>query len=253
MTDDHVHVETQGEGSPVLLIHGDVSTGRSGWHKQITLSERWRLTFPDRPGYGKSTSANRVDFEHEAMIFDSLLEPNTHLVGHSYGGIVAMFLAATAQERVRSLTVVEPPALGVTDAPEANDLCWKLEALWEEGPRDPFEFFRLFADLVGERPWPRPPLPPPMESGVRSLMGERVVWEAFPDLDALAQAPFPVLVVSGGHAPGFEAVCDTIADRTGAQRAVVQGAGHSVPRVGKPLNDLLERFWLNSEGKRLDI
>lgn len=253
MADVDIHVETQGEGSPVLLVHGDVSTGRSGWRKQMTLSERWRLTFPDRPGYGKSASATRVDFEREATIFESILEPNTHLVGHSYGGIVAMLLAAAAQERVRSLTVLEPPALGVTDEPEVIDLRRKFQALWEEGPGDPFEFYRLFAGLVGERPWPRPPLPPPLEAGVRSLIGERVVWEARPDLDALKKAPFPVLVVSGGHAPGFETVCDTIANRTGAQRAVIRGARHSIPRVGEPLNDLLERFWINSEAGHSDI
>lgn len=248
MTNDDVHVETQGQGPPVLLIHSDVSTGHSGWRKQITLSQRWRLTFPDRPGYGKSASAHRVDFEREATIFEPLLERGTHLVGHSYGGIVAMFLAAAAPERVRSLTLVEPPALGLTDAPEAINLRKALQALWEDGPRDPFEFFHLFADLVGERPWPRPPLPPSMEAGVRALMGERVVWEADPDLDALARAPFPILVVSGGHAPGFEALCDAIAGRVRAQRAVIRGAGHSVPRLGRPFNELLEQFWLNSEG-----
>ena len=87
----------------------------------------------------------------------------------------------------------------------------------------------------------------PWAAGVRALMGERAVWEARPDLGALAQAPFLVLVVSGGHAPEFETVCDAIASRTHAQRAVIRGARHSVPRVGQPFNDLLEQFWLDSE------
>ena len=41
--------------------------------------------------------------------------------------------------------------------------------------------------------------------------------------------------------------CDAIASRTNAQRAVIRGAQHSVPRVGQPFNDLLEQFWLDSE------
>ena len=188
-----------------------------------------------------------MDFEHEAAVFEPILESGSHLVGHSYGGIVAMYLAAAAPQRILSLTVIEPPAFGLTEAPEAVKLRAAFQELWADGPREPFEFFRLFASLVGERPWPRPPLPPAMEAGVRALMGERAVWEARPDLDALAQAPFPVLVVSGGHAPGFETVCDAIASRTNAQRAVIRGAQHSVPRVGQPFNDLLEQFWLDSE------
>lgn len=147
----------------------------------------------DRPGF-------KTRSKHEAAALKPLLESGSHFVGHSYGGIVALYLAAAAPQRILSLTVIEPPAL-----------------------------------------------PPAMEAGVRALMGERAVWEARPDLGALAQAPFPVLVVSGGHAPGFETVCDAVASRTHAQRAVIRGARHSVPRVGQPSNDLLEQFWLDSE------
>lgn len=194
----------------------------------------------DRPGFETRS-------KHEAAALKPLFESGSHFVGHSYGGIVALYLAAAAPQRILSLTVIEPPAFGLTGAPEAVKLRAAFQELWADGPREPFEFFHLFASLVGERPWPRPPLPPAMEAGVRALMGERAVWEARPDLGALAQAPFPVLVVSGGHAPEFETVCDAIASRTHAQRAVIRGARHSVPRVGQPFNDLLERFWLDRE------
>lgn len=79
---------------------------------------------------------------------------------------------------------------------------------------------------------------------MRALMGERVPWEAQADLEALRLTP--VLVVSGGHAPGLEAVCDAIAEVTGGQRAVLPGARHGVHRLGAGFNNLLERFWLGS-------
>ena len=41
----------------------------------------------------------------------------------------------------------------------------------------------------------------------------------------------PKLVVSGGHSAAFDAVADVLEERLGAQRAVVPGAGHSIPRA----------------------
>jgi pimeloyl-ACP methyl ester carboxylesterase len=71
----------------------------------------------------------------------------------------------------------------------------------------------------------------------------RPPWEGDLPLDELASAGFPKLVVSGGHDDGFEAICDELADRIGASRAVVEGAGHEIQFTGPPLNDLLLRIW----------
>jgi hypothetical protein len=73
------------------------------------------------------------------------------------------------------------------------------------------------------------------------LMVERLPVEADPDLDALAAAPFPKLVVTGGHNSVFDAVADVLEQRLGAQRAVVPGAGHSIPRA-PGYGDTLVRF-----------
>ena len=52
-------------------------------------------------------------------------------------------------------------------------------------------------------------------------------------LAAVAEAPFPKLVVSAGHSDGFEAICDDLAVRIGATRAVAEGAGHEVQFAGR--------------------
>jgi pimeloyl-ACP methyl ester carboxylesterase len=72
-------------------------------------------------------------------------------------------------------------------------------------------------------------------------MVERPPHEARIPLDELAQAPFPKLVVTGGHNPVFDAVADVLEQRLGAQRAVVPGAGHSIPRA-PGYNETLVRF-----------
>jgi hypothetical protein len=74
------------------------------------------------------------------------------------------------------------------------------------------------------------------------LMLERHPWEAEIPLDELAAAPFPKLVVSGAHSEPFDIVCDVLATRIGAERAVLPGAGHSVQRLGEPFNTLLASF-----------
>ena len=79
-------------------------------------------------------------------------------------------------------------------------------------------------------------------------MHGRFPWEAEVPLDELARAPFPKLVVSGGHSATFDAVCDVLESQIGAHRAVIAGAGHSIPTLGEPVNDALTALWQRSSG-----
>jgi hypothetical protein len=56
-----------------------------------------------------------------------------------------------------------------------------------------------------------------------------------------ATPPFPKLVVSAAHHEGFDAICDVLERRLGAERAVLPGAGHTAQRV-PGFNELLEGF-----------
>ena len=73
-------------------------------------------------------------------------------------------------------------------------------------------------------------------------MAERPPWEAEIPLDVLAAADFPKLVISGDHSPAFERLCDVLAERMGARRAVIRGRGHTIPATGEPYNELLTGF-----------
>jgi hypothetical protein len=76
------------------------------------------------------------------------------------------------------------------------------------------------------------------------------LWHADLPLAEVAAASFPKLVVSGGHSAGFEAICDDMAGRIGASRAVVAGAGHEIQFTGAPLNEALLALWRGSSGGR---
>ncbi|MDP9284794.1 MAG: alpha/beta hydrolase, partial [Actinomycetota bacterium] len=93
------------------------------------------------------------------------------------------------------------------------------------------EYLEFFLPLVGSAIQLPDPLPPPLEQGARAAMAERLPSEAAIPFDELAAAPFPKLVVSGAHSAAFDAVCNVLEDRLAAERAVLPGAGHSLPRA----------------------
>ncbi|MFI7482494.1 alpha/beta fold hydrolase [Kocuria sp. M1R5S2] len=239
-----IHVEHWGDGPPVLLVHGSITGGAGTWSAQRPLAEHWRLMVVDRRGYFPNPLAEVEDFEVDAGDVAELLTEPVHLVGHSYGGVVALLAAADHPAMVRSLTVNEPPAFGlVPDDPVVGDYVRGMRELWDHGPADPTAFLHAFIAYVGSTFTPPDPLSPDLLQNAHMLRHERLTDEARIPLAALRrQAPFPKLVVSGGHSRVFDAVCDVLERDLGAQRAVVPGAGHSVQRTGVPYNEVLHRF-----------
>jgi pimeloyl-ACP methyl ester carboxylesterase len=197
----------------------------------------------DRPGFGASPPLPRGDFEVEAPMFAELLGDGAHLVGHSYGAVIALLAAAHRPEAVLSLAVSEPGALKLAGTPEADEMIADGERLF--AARDaisPADFLRFFRSGAGSsRATPEEPSAELLR-GAELAMHERPSWEAEVPLDELAAAGFPALAISGGHSPVFEAVSDALAARLGGERAVIEGRGHNVPETGAPYNERLERF-----------
>ena len=137
---------------------------------------------------------------------------------------------------------LEPPAFGVApEDPAVAELLGQLAPLWPPD-LEPEPFLRAFVERIGSGPYSAPsPLPPEIESSVRALMAERGPWEAEIPFAELAACPFPKLVFSGAHSAAFDAVCDVLEKRLGAERAVLPGAGHSIPRA-PGFNEHLEEF-----------
>jgi pimeloyl-ACP methyl ester carboxylesterase len=233
-----MHVERLGSGARLVLVHGSVAPGWLTWNAQKPLAERFELVVPVRSGYPPNPALDAIDFEVQARELAALLEPGDHLAAHSYGAVVSLLAAARAP--LASLTVVEPPAFDVARRHPAVEA---FLAHFEAGtPQDPRAYLEFFLPLVGSSLNLRDPLPPVILAGARAAIAERSPHEAAIPLDDLAAAPFPKLVVSGGHNAAFDAVCDVLEHRMGAQRAVLPGAGHSIPRLGEPFNALLEAF-----------
>jgi pimeloyl-ACP methyl ester carboxylesterase len=237
-------VERIGAGPPVVLVHGSIVGPERTWREQRSLTERWTLVLPNRPGFGASPPLARGDFEAEAPLIAELLGDGAHLVGHSYGAVIVLYAAALRPEAVLSLTVSEPGALRVAAGdPLVDETIANGEELYRRRAEiDPRDFVQLFRSGVGSAHATPEDMPGWLARGAAHVMEERPPWEAELPLAALTAAPFPKLVVSGRHSPVFETVCDALARQVGAERATVSGRGHSIPTAGEPYNALLEDF-----------
>lgn len=244
-----MHVTTTGAGPRVVLVHGGIFNGATTWEAQLPLADQYTLVIPDRPGYPPNAPIDREDFEKDAPLIADLIEEGTHLVGFSYGGVISLLAAALCSTKLRSLTIIEPPALGIARGRDDVDgLISRMETPWASGPKTSREFLIDFERLLfgfGEK-YPDP-LPDDMEQGVRILMGARQPWDADLPLEDLRATPFPKLAISGGYSSAFEAVCDVLESRLAATRVVISGNGHGIPELGATLNTRLREFFSGAE------
>ncbi len=117
--DRSVAVRSAGSGQPVVLLHSSASSSAQWRDTMADMAPVFRVLAPDFPGYGKSAcwsgTAPRTlatDSGIVAAIADDCREP-IHLVGHSYGGAVALWYAMRHPATVKSLTLIEPVAFNV--------------------------------------------------------------------------------------------------------------------------------------------
>jgi pimeloyl-ACP methyl ester carboxylesterase len=237
-----------------VLLHGDVSGAEATWSRQEPLGERFHVIAPDRRGYGASPPAEREDFDVDAGDAVALLGDGAHLAGHSYGAVVALVAAARRPELVRSLCLIEPPAFAVArEHPAVAALFAEQMAHFARGPElSDEDFLAGFIATVGGDPGRVPrPLTPLLAQHTRVLRGFRHPGEAQIDLAALGDHAVPTLVVSGGHSPAFDAICDAIAAGLRSERMTIAGAQHNVPRMADALNRALARLWTGGTTRRL--
>jgi len=247
-----LNVTVWGEGEPAVFVHGSFGWGEATWLEQRPLSDAYRLLLVDRRGFGGSPADGRVDFDRDADDVAVLLEDGAHLVGHSYGGVVSLLAASRRPDAVRTLTVIEPPALALARGhPAVEELIRRIDAAGEE-TADPSEYRARFLRAFGF-PAETAPLEGLSLEAARASMGERPPWEAEIPLDVLAGAGLRVLVVRGDWCPApdtareragaaFHAVCDVLRQRLATENAIFPAA-HSPQQLGKLFNDRVRTFW----------
>lgn len=119
-----------GDGQPVLLIHGSASSRRIWRPLAERLAPFHRVVAPDLFGYGETWSRPRdaedIGIVHAAI---EMLGRPVHLVGHSYGGALALQAALQYAPRLASLTLIEPVAFQLLRTPQDRQYYAEIEAL----------------------------------------------------------------------------------------------------------------------------
>ena len=152
--DLHFHVEVEGDGVPVVLLHGFPDTSRL-WLRQVPalVEAGYRTIAPDLRGRGRSDRPLAVaDYSLRSIvqdvtgIMDALGVQRAHVVGHDWGAGVAWLLAALEPSRVERLVAISVGFPGAAGRPD-------LESLQKGWYRLLFQFEGIAEDLLRRDDW----------------------------------------------------------------------------------------------------
>lgn len=225
-----LHYVDEGKGTPVIFVHGSLSD--SGyWADQILEFAKYyraiaysrRYNFPNENPARASYSA-AVDAEDLAALIHTLHLGKVVVVGHSYGALTALFLAANHPELVRALVLAEPPAVSLlahlqgdeakTGKEMFDDIQQRMVApmqqAFRKGDRD--AGIGVFIDYVFNDPhgWDKMP-----EQARHETLRDAHEWDVmmttgtlFPDLEprAVQKITSQVLLISGAKSYPFLAL-----------------------------------------------
>lgn len=230
----------------IVLIHGDFGDGYESWGPTCdVIGNRYRTVPIDRPGFGEDLGPDtRFSISGEARyLLDTLGDmgiTSFHLVGHSYGALIALEMAVTRSDAIRSLHLIEPPLLDLApNQPLVQEMDRRVRLILEHHANigdeaTTEEFFSMIgADRAIERmrgtlAWDRL-----CGHATRFARGEPA--GAFPSsvLDRLDRT-IPVGLYSGGRShPALRLIVTKLADRLSDARLLdVPDAGHAVQMSG---------------------
>jgi pimeloyl-ACP methyl ester carboxylesterase len=246
-----------GHSDPVVvMVHGGAQGGEVGGDRQFAGQSRlslsgWRVIAPDRPGHGRSPSPGRPDdAEADGVWVAELLGAGGHLVGHSFGGCVALAAAMAKPEAVRSLTLIEPAMHALAGAdPRVREFFKGMIAVHAGNP-SAAEVAARFMKLVNVPAELRGPSgAEEMErlgDGIRRLKLPSPDWLRA-SLTKIKALDVPTLVVTGGWSPAFDAVCDAVAELSGGEKILVPSAHHLPQFNAQAFNDRLIGFMRAAE------
>lgn len=266
-----VHVTHWGDTGPdVVLVHGGVQGGIGGgpanFGGQRPLADRgWRLHLVDRPGFGASPSRGPDDMQTDGELIAGLLGDRSHLIGHSFGGAVALLAAAQRPAAVASLILIEPALQAMvaadTESMAAPDVQQgtriMVDALLES--QTPAEFARSFAQRLGTgaNGGPNPSaamleVDPGRAHGLGcSLLQAQM---ATPEVltraaKTIVDAQLAVLVISGGYTPNQDSIGRALARMLAGRHVIVSSPNHFIQEANpNEFNDVVDAFMRDSDG-----
>jgi len=248
---ERIAFEIEGEGEPVVMIHGLGGTSNVWTPLLGAFSRNKKIRF-DLPGSGRSARfegalAVELFIEKTLLVMDKAGVRSAHVVAHSMGTIVAAHLAAAHSEKVNSLALFGP-LLAPND--QARAAIRSRAAKTREGDMQPIADALLQGSTSSETKQKRPAAAAFVRESLmrQDCDGYARSCEALADMQAAdtARIACPVLLVTGDEdmvAPpsSVRAMGDRI---KGSRVEVLRGCGHWTP-VEKPEEcvSILNRFY----------
>jgi pimeloyl-ACP methyl ester carboxylesterase len=239
-----------GSGPPVLLLHGGPGLGFDYLRDLADeLAEENDVAWYQQRGLAPSAAGPFTvahDVADARRVLDALGWDQAWVVGHSWGGHLALHVAEALPERVFGALAVDPlGSVGDGRWPEFDEeiarrtpaevraRALELDALTTEGAGDDelaLELMRLVWPAYFADPEQAPPMPELRIASDRSAQMRRSILAELPVLEAgLPRIRVPVGFVHGSRSPMPLAASTDAADRIpGAWVDVVDGAGHFV-------------------------
>lgn len=229
-----------GAGPPVVVVHGTTAS-HAAWSRVATLLQPAFTVYTfDRRGRG--ASGDGPDYALQREVEDVLAVLNVvgapaHLLGHSFGGMVALEAAPAAREAraLASLVLYEPITAG---EPTPAEVIERLEAAVDAGEREQAltTFLRERTGMTAHDVelvrasalWSaRVEAAPTIPRELRAHAGYRPDWERLAGLDV------PTLLLlgsdSGRYAASARAVAEALPDVT---VRTLEGQGHAAHLTG---------------------
>ena len=246
-----LHYIEQGQGEPLILLHGGQGDYRS-WEPQIkAFSQQYRVISYSRryhyPNNNPLTAKNHsayVEADDLAAFIRKLKLGRVHLVGTSIGAFTALVLAVQHAELARSLVLAEPPVhRWIRDTPDGAGVYREFMTVIQEPVTKAFKAgddkgaMRIFVDgMSGTHGFDN--LPPERVAAImqnsRAMRAIAVSSDLQPDLpkDKVGRLNLPILIITGENTIKIHKLVNEALARLlpKAERATIPKAGHASAR-----------------------
>jgi non-heme chloroperoxidase len=262
-----LHYIEQGQGEPLILLHGGQGDYRS-WDPQIkAFSQKYRVISYSRryhyPNNNRLTATNHsayVEAEDLAAFIRKLKLGRVHLVGTSIGAFTALVLAVKHPEMVRSVVLAEPPVhQWIINTPDGAGVYGEFMAVIQSPAAKAFKAgddkgaMRIFVDgFSGSHGFDN--LPPERIAAIMqnapAMKALTMSSDPYPNLskEKVGRLRIPVLIITGENTIRIHKLVNEELARLlpKAQQAIIPQAGHGSARENpQAFNEAVLRFLMN--------
>jgi pimeloyl-ACP methyl ester carboxylesterase len=237
------HFEEKGSGPPIVFIHGSYAT-TSTWKRIVdrlaTTNRCISIKLPGHCGTPDPEDFSNPTIETELTILEhvvgSLTDEPIHLVGHSFGGVIALAQALKGNLPISQVSLFEPVAVWVLDVVHDEPMLARLNSFLARYRDDvahnrPYACGQVLDFWGGEGSFE--PLPDFIKQGMVPLVDNNIRhWDIGVGIDSqlsdLQACTIPTRLICGTESnPVARAICDHLGKLLPVSKNyTIEGASH---------------------------